>query len=161
VAAGGVIGRPVPLPYAPDLRTGAPRTTHCGQLTPPPTTRRCGQEGQAATTARKGPGDILVFPGAPSSPGNIAQPSASRRPSPIDSSWGRGEGSPPPDSERTSLLTSLPFACGIAACVLGGFLSDALIRRYGDRKWGRRLVGALGMGLAGASILAVPWAPAP
>jgi ACS family glucarate transporter-like MFS transporter len=64
-------------------------------------------------------------------------------------------------SERTSLLTSLPFVCGVLACVLGGFLSDAIIRRYGDRKWGRRLVGALGMGLAGASILAVPWAPAP
>jgi len=53
-------------------------------------------------------------------------------------------------------LTSLPFACGVAACFLGGWFSDAVIRRRG-RRWGRRIVGATGLMLAGLSIAAVPW----
>jgi sugar phosphate permease len=53
-----------------------------------------------------------------------------------------------------SWLTSLPFAFGVGACFLGGWLSDAVIRRWGKR-WGRRIVGAAGLGLAGVSILLV------
>ncbi len=53
-------------------------------------------------------------------------------------------------------LSSLPFAFGAAACFAGGSISDAIIRRWGKR-WGRRVVGVGGLGLAGASILAVPW----
>jgi ACS family glucarate transporter-like MFS transporter len=56
----------------------------------------------------------------------------------------------------THLLTSLPFACGIVACALGGFLSDGIIRWSGSRRWGRRLVGAGGLALAGLAIAAVP-----
>ena len=54
-------------------------------------------------------------------------------------------------------LTSLPFACGIVACVGGGLLSDAIVRRTGNRTWGRRAVGATGLTLAALSILATLW----
>ncbi len=60
------------------------------------------------------------------------------------------------DSQTAGLLTSLPFAFGVAACFLGGWFSDAVIRRWGKR-WGRRIVGATGLSLAGLSIVAVPW----
>jgi MFS family permease len=50
----------------------------------------------------------------------------------------------------TAWLSSLPLAAGSVACLLGGSVSDWLIRRWGSRKWGRRSVGALGM--AGASV---------
>jgi len=53
-------------------------------------------------------------------------------------------------------LTSLPFAFGVVACLVGGSVSDAIIRRWGTR-WGRRLVGVIGMAAAGLCILAIPW----
>ncbi|HEV3163916.1 MAG TPA: MFS transporter [Isosphaeraceae bacterium] len=58
---------------------------------------------------------------------------------------------------QTGLLTSLPFACGVVACLLGGWLSDVIIHRTGSRRWGRRLVGAVGMTMGAASILAINW----
>jgi ACS family glucarate transporter-like MFS transporter len=58
------------------------------------------------------------------------------------------------DSQTAGFLTSLPFACGVTACLVGGALSDALIRHWGPH-WGRRLVGSVGMAIAAASILAV------
>ena len=61
----------------------------------------------------------------------------------------------------TGLLSSVPFACGVVACLAGGLLSDALIRRHGDRRWGRRLVGLLGMSLAALAILGTVWAVHP
>jgi sugar phosphate permease len=60
------------------------------------------------------------------------------------------------DSETAGWLTSLPFAFGVAACFLGGWFSDAVIRRRGKR-WGRRIVGGTGLMMAGLSIAAVPW----
>jgi sugar phosphate permease len=60
------------------------------------------------------------------------------------------------DSQTASWLTSLPFAFGVVGCFLGGWFSDAVIRRWG-RRWGRRIVGATGLTLAGLSIVAVPW----
>src|SRR5262249_10742431 len=60
------------------------------------------------------------------------------------------------DSDTMSWLSSLPFAFGVAACFLGGWFSDSVIRRWGKR-WGRRIVGATGLTLAGLSIAAVPW----
>ncbi len=60
------------------------------------------------------------------------------------------------DAVTTSWLTSLPFAFGVAACFAGGWFSDAIIRRWGKR-WGRRIVGATGLSLAGAAIVTVPW----
>jgi hypothetical protein len=41
--------------------------------------------------------------------------------------------------------------------VLGGVLSDWLIRRTGSRKWGRRLVGCVALALAGVTCLSVIW----
>jgi MFS transporter, ACS family, glucarate transporter len=53
-------------------------------------------------------------------------------------------------------LSALPFGFGVLACLVGGSLSDAIIRRWGKR-WGRRLVGTAGLITAGSAILAVPW----
>jgi MFS family permease len=58
--------------------------------------------------------------------------------------------------EATAWLSGLPLACGIVSCVLGGVLSDWLILRVGDRKWGRRLVGLVSLVLAGLSVLFIP-----
>jgi MFS family permease len=46
-----------------------------------------------------------------------------------------------------SLLSGAPLLLGSAACLFGGLLTDAFIRRTGNRKWGRRLFGALGHGV--------------
>jgi MFS family permease len=46
-----------------------------------------------------------------------------------------------------SLLSGAPLLLGSLACLFGGLLTDAFIRRTGDRKWGRRLFGALGHGI--------------
>jgi sugar phosphate permease len=54
---------------------------------------------------------------------------------------------------QAGMLTSLPFACGIGACLLGGVLSDVLINRTGNRRWGRRLVALTGLTIAGLAIV--------
>jgi ACS family glucarate transporter-like MFS transporter len=59
--------------------------------------------------------------------------------------------------EAAAWLSGLPLACGIVSCVLGGVVSDGLIRRLGDRKWGRRLVGLVSLALAGVAVVFVPW----
>jgi sugar phosphate permease len=58
--------------------------------------------------------------------------------------------------DGTALLSALPLGAGSIACLLGGAASDGLIRRTGNRTWGRRLVGLLGMALASVSFYAVP-----
>jgi sugar phosphate permease len=58
------------------------------------------------------------------------------------------------DSQTAGFLTSLPFASGVVACLVGGALSDALIRLWSPR-WGRRVVGACGMAIAACGIFAV------
>ena len=60
------------------------------------------------------------------------------------------------DRNTAAWLTSLPFAFGIVACLVGGSLSDVIIRRWG-KAWSRRLVGVAGLTLAGLAIVAVPW----
>jgi sugar phosphate permease len=60
--------------------------------------------------------------------------------------------------EDTAWLSGMPLACGIVSCLLGGALSDWLIRRFGSRKWGRRLVGCTALALAGLSALLPIWA---
>lgn len=49
-------------------------------------------------------------------------------------------------------FTALPFILGAAANFVGGFASDAAVKRFG-LKWGRRMVGAGGVGLAGVLML--------
>lgn len=62
------------------------------------------------------------------------------------------------DKETVKWLNVVPFACGVVGCVSGGYLSDRIARRLGDRRLGRRLVGGCGMALAGLMILMTPWA---
>jgi MFS family permease len=45
------------------------------------------------------------------------------------------------------LMAGLPLLVGSVGCLVGGLLTDQFIKRTGDRKWGRRLFGALGHGL--------------
>ncbi len=54
------------------------------------------------------------------------------------------------DSE---ILTGLPFLCGAVGALIGGSLSDRLVRRIG-RRWGRSLVGLFGFSGAGVCVLA-------
>src|SRR5207244_3293229 len=52
------------------------------------------------------------------------------------------------------LLTGAPLLFGSIACLVGGLLTDAFVRRTGNRKWGRRLFGVLGKGLCGVCYFA-------
>ena len=54
------------------------------------------------------------------------------------------------DSE---ILTGLPFFCGAIGSLIGGGISDTLVRRIG-RRWGRSLVGLVGFTGAGLCVLA-------
>jgi MFS family permease len=57
------------------------------------------------------------------------------------------------DATTTAWLSSLPLACGVAGCVLGGVFSDKIINRTGSRVWGRRLVGACGLTVGALALL--------
>jgi MFS family permease len=50
--------------------------------------------------------------------------------------------------ERSGWLAALPMGVGALACLVGGSVSDWLVRRLGSLKWGRRIVGFGGYGLA-------------
>lgn len=52
-----------------------------------------------------------------------------------------------------ALLGGAPLLIGMFGCLFGGMLTDRYIRRTGDRKWGRRIFGMLGYGLAGVCYL--------
>jgi sugar phosphate permease len=58
---------------------------------------------------------------------------------------------------KTAWISGLPLGSGIVSCLLGGVLSDWLIRRLGSRKWGRRLVGCVALALAGLVTLSALW----
>jgi MFS family permease len=45
-----------------------------------------------------------------------------------------------------SLMAGMPLLLGSLACLVGGLATDFFIKRTGDRKWGRRLFGAVGHG---------------
>ncbi len=55
---------------------------------------------------------------------------------------------------QLALLAGSPLLVGMFGCLLGGTLSDRYIKRTGDRKWGRRLPGMIGYGLAGVCYFA-------
>jgi sugar phosphate permease len=61
----------------------------------------------------------------------------------------------PPEVMRW--LTGLPLGFGIAGCLVGGLLSDWIIRHTGNRRWGRRISGLVGHALAGVLFLAINW----
>src|SRR5262249_28645454 len=56
------------------------------------------------------------------------------------------------DDTWSEVLSGLPFLCGAAGCLVGGGLSDRLVRRAG-RRWGRSLVGVVGFVGAGLCVL--------
>lgn len=60
----------------------------------------------------------------------------------------------PGDAQQSELLTGLPFLCGAIGSLLGGGLSDWLVRRTGSRRWGRSLVGLVGFFGAGVCVFA-------
>jgi MFS transporter, ACS family, glucarate transporter len=49
-----------------------------------------------------------------------------------------------------SFMAGAPLLFGSVACLCGGLLTDAFIRRTGNRKWGRRLYGVIGHGICAA-----------
>ena len=50
---------------------------------------------------------------------------------------------------QVSLLAGAPLLIGMIGCLGGGMLTDLLIRKTGNRKWGRRTVAMTGYGMAG------------
>jgi sugar phosphate permease len=62
------------------------------------------------------------------------------------------------DDVSTAWWSGLPLAFGIVSCLLGGMVSDGLIRLTGSRRWGRRLVGCTALMLAGLATLSILWA---
>jgi sugar phosphate permease len=60
-------------------------------------------------------------------------------------------------ADQTKWLSGLPLACGIVGCGLGGLISDAIIRRTGNRRWARRVPGVVGLAGAGAAVLSTVW----
>jgi MFS family permease len=55
--------------------------------------------------------------------------------------------------EDSEIITGLPFLCGAFGALVGGGVSDKLVRRIG-RRWGRSLVGLVGFTGAGLCVLA-------
>ena len=56
----------------------------------------------------------------------------------------------------TGWLQGVPLWAGMISCLSGGAASDWLIRRLDSRKWGRRLVGLVALGLAGVATILTP-----
>jgi sugar phosphate permease len=60
--------------------------------------------------------------------------------------------------ELTQVVFGLTMAAGVISCVLGGVVSDWLVRSTGSRKWGRRLNGSVGLALGAFTFLCIIWA---
>jgi nitrate/nitrite transporter NarK len=58
-----------------------------------------------------------------------------------------------PKSLVGALYKGGPLWMGAIACLIGGWFTDRLIQRTGNRKWGRRLLGITGHGLCGICYL--------
>jgi len=56
-----------------------------------------------------------------------------------------------------TVVAALPLAAGLGACVLGGICSDWILRRWHSRKWGRRLIGAVGLVVGALAMLCIPF----
>jgi ACS family glucarate transporter-like MFS transporter len=60
--------------------------------------------------------------------------------------------------DDSELLTGAPFLCGAIGSLIGGGLSDSIVRRTGNRRWGRSLIGVVGFTLAGLCVLGTGFA---
>jgi MFS family permease len=54
-------------------------------------------------------------------------------------------------------MAGLPLLVGSVSCLIGGYLTDAFIRKTGNRKWGRRIFGIIGHGLCACCFFASLW----
>jgi MFS family permease len=57
-----------------------------------------------------------------------------------------------------TVVSAMPLGFAIGSCFLGGFVSDWIVRRWKSRKWGRRLVGFVGLSMAAVATFCVPYA---
>lgn len=64
-----------------------------------------------------------------------------------------------PKSLVGALYKGGPLWVGALACLSGGYLTDRVIRRTGNRKWGRRIFGVVGHGLCALCYLALMAVP--
>jgi MFS family permease len=64
-----------------------------------------------------------------------------------------------PKGMMLEILTGLPFLCGEVGSIVGGGISDRLVKRIG-RRWGRSAVGLVGFAGAGLCVLATGYATA-
>src|SRR5262249_23724204 len=58
------------------------------------------------------------------------------------------------DPIRSGWLSGAVLAGGALGSMLGGYLADWLVKRTGERRWSRRLIGSSSMGLSALFILA-------
>src|SRR5262249_47501528 len=65
------------------------------------------------------------------------------------------------DYQYSEWVAGLPFLCGALGCLMGGRLSDRLIRTLGSRRWGRSLIGFGGFTGAGLCVLGTGFATHP
>jgi ACS family glucarate transporter-like MFS transporter len=63
--------------------------------------------------------------------------------------------------QQSGFYAVLPLGVGAAACLIGGALSDWLVRRSGSLRWGRRAVGMTGFFLAAAGFAAAAGSTGP
>jgi MFS family permease len=62
---------------------------------------------------------------------------------------------------KFGLMAGAPLLVGSLACLLGGLLTDFIIRKTGNRKWGRRFCGLLGHSICAVCYLAASYARNP
>ena len=60
------------------------------------------------------------------------------------------------DYAQSQFISGLPMLLGGVACLFGGFLSDWMIRKTGNKRWGRSLIPAIAWTLAGLCAFLVP-----
>jgi len=64
-----------------------------------------------------------------------------------------------PSSVMGAIYKGGPLWLGAAGCLIGGFFSDWFIRRTGNRRWGRSLIGVIGHVCTTVCFLLCPLAP--
>lgn len=65
----------------------------------------------------------------------------------------------PANSVLGAIYKGGPLWMGALGCLFGGFITDAIVRRTGDRRYARRLCGWVGHSLCVVCFLACPFAP--